>query len=146
MMAISTKGRYAARIMVFLTQRRSAGPVTKKDIAAGEGISADYVEQIMIRLKAAGLVASIRGRKGGFVLGRDPERVSLYDVLESVEGPLSLSPCVKDGMCRREQECPLNEVWRDAATYLINFFSKVTVEQLANSRHDITEGQGGYGI
>ncbi len=101
MMTISTKGRYACRIMVLLAARVSAGPVTKYEIAEAEAISPDYVQQIMMRLKAAGLVRSHRGRGGGFSVAKDPKLISISDVLVAMEGRVAPAPCGEPECCDR---------------------------------------------
>ena len=106
MMTISTKGRYACRIMVLLTTRASGGPVTKHDIAETEAISPDYVQQIMMRLKAAGLVRSHRGRGGGFSVARDPETISISDVLVAMEGRVAPATCGEPECCDRADTVP----------------------------------------
>ena len=130
MMALSTKERYAARIMVYLAIRQGTGPVTKYQIAEAEALSADHIEQIMVRLKAAGLVLSHRGRKGGFTIARDPRVITLYNILTAVEGPIRPVPCI-DTQCKREATCPTRPVWLKAATLLEDLFSRTTVAQMA---------------
>ncbi len=130
MLALSTKGRYAARIMVYLAIRQGTGPVTKYQIAEAEDLSADYIEQIMVRLKAAGLVQSHRGRKGGFTIARDPIVVTLSDVLTAVEGPIRPVPCI-DAPCKREATCPTRPIWLKATTLLEDLFGRTTIAQMA---------------
>ena len=84
MMSISTKGRYASRIVVFLASGPQGVPVNKHEIARAETISPAYVEQLMMALRVAGIVASHRGRAGGFSLARDHESISIADVLQAV--------------------------------------------------------------
>ena len=116
--------------MVYLANRQGSGPVTKYQIAESEEISADYIEQIMVRLKAAGLVNSHRGRKGGFTIGRDPNNITLGDVLAAVEGPIRPVPCV-DTYCKRQASCPTRPVWEKAVAVLEDLFGRTTIAQLA---------------
>ncbi len=129
-MALSTKGRYAARIMVYLAVRQGTGSVTKYQIAEAEELSADYIEQIMVRLKASGLVVSHRGRKGGFSIAKDPKSITLGDVLAAVEGPIRPVPCI-DTHCKREASCPTRPVWEKAVTVLEDLFGRTTVAHMA---------------
>jgi len=93
MLRISSKSRYALRIMVYLaSQGASSLPARKQDIADAEEISADYVEQILIRLRGGGLVTSHRGARGGFTLAREAYGIRVLDVLEAAEGPLAFVP------------------------------------------------------
>ncbi len=135
MMSLSTKGRYAARIMVFLAVHEGSGPVTKYKIAEEEELSPDYIEQIMVRLKNAGLVISHRGRNGGFSLGRDPRQVSLGDILAAVEGPIRPVPCI-DKYCKREANCPTRPVWKQAVAVLEDLFGRTTLAQMAEKTQE----------
>lgn len=112
-MRLSTRGRYAARIMVYMGTKGGRTPVTKHEIAHAEAISVDYVGQILVKLRTAGLVTSFRGKKGGFVLARDPSRISMAEVVRATEGPIDLAPC-REGPCKRENICAMQSVWRSA--------------------------------
>lgn len=112
-MRFSTKGRYAARIMVYMGTKGGRSPVTKHEIAEAESISVDYVGQILVKLRTAGLVTSFRGKKGGFVLARDPATITVGDVVRATEGPIALAPC-REGPCRRQAFCAMQSVWKRA--------------------------------
>ncbi len=131
MMPISTKGRFASRIMVFLASQEPGRPVSKFEIGRAEAISPDYVEQIMIRLKVAGLVASHRGRAGGFSLASDPETTTIADVLRAVEGRVAPAPCYSAHDCERSSTCPTRDVWMEAARLLDDLFEGTTIAHLA---------------
>jgi Rrf2 family cysteine metabolism transcriptional repressor len=130
MMTVSTKGRYAARIAVCLARDDSDQPVTKYDIAKQEGISPNYVEQIMIRLKTANLVHSHRGRHGGFSLSRSPGAITLADVLQAVEGPVCPAPCLYKP-CERAAQCPTQAVWKRAAQAVEVILQETTIADMA---------------
>ncbi|MBT3380432.1 MAG: Rrf2 family transcriptional regulator [Lentisphaerae bacterium] len=139
-MTLSTRGRYAARIMVCLADKQDDGTLlTRRDIAAHEDISADYVEQLMAPLRAAGLVLSHRGRNGGFSLGRTPNRITVADILQAVEGPLIPVPCVGTETCDRAANCPTRPVWKRATEALHRVFSETTVaDMLKDSKAAVT--------
>jgi Rrf2 family protein len=137
MMKISTKGRYATRIMVNIALDES-GIAQKQKIARDEGISADYVEQILIKLKAADLVRSHRGKNGGFSLTRKPESITVADVLEAAEGPLNLVDCL-DERCERTSVCVTRPLWKKANDALGKVFSGTTVKDLADYAREIRE-------
>lgn len=130
MMHLTTKGRYAARIMVYLARHDPDQSATKKAIGESEDISPDYVEQIMIRLKASALVRSHRGRHGGFSLTRNPDKITLAEVLHAVEGPVAPVPCLHE-RCERESSCPTRPVWKQAAKALNEIFAGTTIGQMA---------------
>ncbi len=139
MLKLSTKGRYAVRIMVYLASRDEEGPARKQDIAEAEGISPDYVEQILIRLRAGGLVQSHRGARGGFTVACDPRRTSVLDVLEATEGPLQIAPCVEQG-CDHVTRCAVQGVWNEAAESLRQVFSKALLSDLADKVASLRTG------
>ncbi len=130
MLRISTKGRYATRIMTYLAGQDTPKPVRKQDIAESEGISADYVEQILMKLKSGGLVRSHRGTRGGFSIARDPSRITVAEVLRVMEGPIELVPCEQE-RCIRAGKCVARCVWEQASTALQEVFSGVTVAEMA---------------
>lgn len=132
MLKLSTKGRYATRIMVHLAQGVNGVPVRKLLIARAENISPDYVEQIMMKLKAAGLVRSHRGARGGFSLARPPDAITVADVLAATEGPLLLAPCIENEDCTRVTQCVTRDVWKRANDALEAIFSETTIARLVS--------------
>ena len=132
MLKLSTKGRYATRIMIYLAVQELSGqsPVRKQQIASSESISADYTEQILTRLKATGLVVSHRGVKGGFSLGRDASGITVADVLYATEGKSSFAPCL-NGQCGRDIECAARAVWHEATALLESHFAGISIASLA---------------
>jgi Rrf2 family transcriptional regulator, iron-sulfur cluster assembly transcription factor len=135
-MRLSTKGRYAARIMLFLALHQDEGSSRKQAIAAAESISADYVEQILIRLKAAGLVVSRRGAKGGFALARPADTITLADILRATEGPLAVVPCAEAG-CQQVAGCVTREIWREAQRALEDLFEGKTLNAMERRAREI---------
>ena len=144
MTGLTTKGRYATRVLVYLAARGEKGPVKKQEIAEAEGITPDYIEQILMRLKAAGLIRSHRGKAGGFSLASDPARLTVERVLEVMEGDLSLVPCVKQGFCERSAHCATQALWKKADQSLKQVFQKTTIGQLAETvrfARDVGKGE-----
>lgn len=140
MMELSTKGRYATRIMVYLAVNGSDAPVPKKEIAKAEGISADYAEQLLIKLKAAGLVRSHRGVQGGFSLNRPANEITVRHVLEATEGPIEVAPC-DDMHCPRSASCVTRPVWREVEESIRGVFDRTTVGLLAQRLREAS-GEG----
>src|SRR4030065_2254437 len=95
-MKISTKIRYGTRAMLELASRYGEGPIELREIAKRENISPKYLEQVIIPLRTAGLVKSVRGSKGGYSLAKPPSEILLKDVIEVLEGPLDLIECLRD--------------------------------------------------
>ena len=130
MMAVSAKGRYSIRIMAFLASQPSDRVVTKVQIAAAEGISPQYVQQLMRQLGVAGLVNSRRGRNGGFLLARPAESITVANVLRAAEGEIQLAPCRSAVDCVRAADCPARPMWMRATELLEELFQGLTIAQL----------------
>jgi Rrf2 family protein len=142
MMSISTRGRYAPRILVLLASQQEKTSLTKHEIAEAEGMTPAYVQQLMMSLRVAGLVDSHRGARGGFSLGRPPEEITMSDVLRAVEGEIAIAPCQGTHECERAGLCPTRPVWQKAAELLDQLFSGTTIADLAGGR---TAGDAGGG-
>jgi Rrf2 family iron-sulfur cluster assembly transcriptional regulator len=132
MMEVSTKGRYSVRIMTFLASRPADQVATKIEIAAAEGTSPQYVQQLMGQLGVAGLVDSRRGRNGGFLLARPPESITVASVLRAAEGELHLVPCGSAANCERSADCPARPMWMRATELLEEVFQGTTIAQLVS--------------
>lgn len=129
-MKLSTKGRYATRILLCISRlQRSDQPVPKKRISEQEGISTDYIEQIIVPLKNAGLVNSVRGLRGGFRLAKASSDITVYDILAASEGDINLVSCLAEG-CSRSDSCVVQRVWQGASNELREYFSKITLKEL----------------
>ena len=134
MITISTRGRYATRMMVQLAAQPDGRPMSKYEIAEAEDITPAYVQQLMMALRLAGLVNSHRGREGGFSLARSPEAITVADILKAVEGELIPVPCRVAGHCQRADTCPTRPVWEKAAQLLDELFTGTTIAALAEGR------------
>ena len=144
MMAVSTKGRYSIRIVAFLASQPSDRVATKIEIAAGEGTSPQYVQQLMRQLGVAGLVSSRRGRKGGFLLARPPESITVADVLRAAEGDVQLVPCRSASHCDHSADCPARPMWMKVTDLLEEMFQGTTIAQLVglDAGHDFERQAG----
>ena len=128
-MKLSTKGRYATRILLCISRLQGDQPVPKKRISEQEGISTDYIEQIIVPLKNAGLVNSVRGLRGGFRLAKKAEDITIFDILAASEGNINLVSCLAEG-CSRSDTCVVQRVWQGASDELRVYFSKITLQEL----------------
>ena len=135
-MAISTRGRYCLRILVLMASQPQGQVFPKYEIALAEDLSCAYVQQLMITLRAAGLVNSHRGKVGGFTLARAPEKTTVAEVLKATEGDIVPAPCLGNETCQREATCSTRPVWVEAAKMLDEFFSAVTIADLVEGRVD----------
>lgn len=147
-MKMSTKGRYAVRILLSIARYQKNGPVPKKIIAAEEGISADYIEQIIVPLKNDGLCVGIRGVKGGFKLAKEPKDITVYDILAASEGVMKLVDCEQmDCQGRDKNKCATRPVWEGASKVLKEFFEKITLQDLVDRAAEFDKsGAASYSI
>jgi Rrf2 family protein len=136
-MKISTKIRYGARAMVELASHYGEGPIELKEIAKRENISLKYLEQVINPLRADGLVKAIRGAKGGYSLAKPPSEICLYDVIETLEGPLNLLECLHDTKaCQKVSTCVTREVWKEVSDAMSKIFYSVTLEDMVNRKRE----------
>ena len=135
-MKLSTRVRFGLRIMVQVAVGEDSGPVMARLIAAQQGISEPYVDQILMPLRAAGLLRSLRGRNGGYLLGHQAETITVLDVLEALEGKLALVECLdNDKICDRLAACVTHGVWKECSDVLIKILSATTLAEL-RERHN----------
>ncbi|MDQ7005750.1 MAG: Rrf2 family transcriptional regulator [Acidobacteriota bacterium] len=135
-MKISTRGRYALRMMASIA--RAGGervPVTLEAVSRETGISKKYLEQIAIPLKRAGLLVGVPGRGGGYRLARPPQAIDLATVVEAALGPIGIVGCVMDpGSCDRAGECEARMIYALATRAMRDVFAAHTVEDLVRPR------------
>lgn len=130
-MRLSSKARYAVRAMVSLNLHARGGPVTLKDISTREDISLTYLEQLFVKLRRCGIVDSVRGPGGGYVLGRPADRIRVDEIIESVEETLVPVPCMDDdGQCSCSKRCVTQSVWQGLGEKIRNFLASITLEDL----------------
>jgi Rrf2 family protein len=102
---LSQKARYALKAMLFLAQHKGEGPVMIGEIAEQQSVPKKFLELILLDLKKRGLVHSIRGRSGGYVLGRQREDISFAEIIRVIDGPLALAPCASRTAFRKCEDC-----------------------------------------
>jgi Rrf2 family protein len=130
-MKISTRARYGTRLMVALGAHYGQRPVFLKEIAKAEEISEKYLSQIIMPLKAAGLVNSFRGAHGGYVLSRAPAQISLKDIVGVLEGDFNLVGCVGNpSECSRVSICVTRDLWSKLGRQISEMLKTVTLEDL----------------
>lgn len=143
-MRVTTKGRYALRALTRLAMQETEKPTPIKDIAAMENISPEFLEQIFFKLKKAGVINSVRGPGGGFLLAKAPDQITAQEIFEAVGERLDITPCAScaDSMasgknangnpkeCERLPFCHVHAIWADAADHIIQFFGNLTVQEI----------------
>ena len=131
-MLISTKGRYALRVMVDLAEHQAAGRIPLKEIADRQGVSEKYLENILATLVHAGLLSGMRGKGGGYRLTRDPDKYTAGEILRLTEGSLAPVSCLEGGNngCERAGECRTIGMWRELDEMISNYLDGITVADL----------------
>lgn len=139
-MKISTKGRYAIRLMLDLASNDAGVPIRLKDVAKRQDISEKYLEQIISILNKAGFVRSVRGPQGGYSLSRAPEEYTVGMILRLTEGSLCPVDCTaEDGGCDREDTCVTRMLWKKLDDAISSVVDHVSLEDLLswqNARAD----------
>jgi len=137
-MMISTKGRYALRVMIDLAEHEGGGPIPLKEIAQRQEISEKYLESILKALVREGLLKGFRGKGGGYCLTRPPEAYTVGDILRLTEDSLAPVACLEgDGTaCSRAAECRTLPLWRRLDDLIGGFFDSVTLAELMQPMDD----------
>ena len=131
-MIVSTKGRYALRVMVSFAQRGGDEYIPLKEIAEAEGISQKYLETIMSALSKAGFVDAVHGKGGGYRLNRKPEEYTVGSILKLTEGSLAAVSCTSQGAaaCSRTECCQAKPMWDRLEKLIDDFFEGITLADL----------------
>ena len=142
-MKLSTKVRYGTRAMLDLACYYGNGPVLLKDISKRQEISLKYLDRILSSLKAAGLVKTLRGAKGGFVLNHHPSQITIKQITEALEGPLALVDCLgHKAYCQKANSCVTHDIWRELNIAMEAVLKTTTLEDLVlrdNQKKKISE-------
>lgn len=136
-MKLSTKARYGVRFMTALAREYGQRSLFLKDIAAREEISGKYLSLIVIPLRTAGLINSMRGSHGGYSLARSPGEITLCDIIEALDGETCLVRCVKQpSTCSRAAVCPTRDVWGALGKKIQESLKSITIEELAQQKKE----------
>jgi len=130
-MKLSTRIRYGARAMLDLAHYYGSNPVYLKDVARRQEISLKYLDRIFSSLKARGLVRTIRGPKGGYTLNSPPEKITLGQIMEALDGPVELVACVHhEDNCHRSESCLMRQVWQDLGENMKKMLNSTSLQDL----------------
>jgi Rrf2 family iron-sulfur cluster assembly transcriptional regulator len=131
-MRITTKGRYGLRAVINLAKTNHSRPVSIGLIASQENVSSEFLEQIFFKLKKAGLIRSIRGPGGGFVLNRAPGEISVQDILAAVGETRGLTPCTlrRKTLCDRPEPCAAHDIWTGLQKTMEDYLTHVTLKDI----------------
>jgi len=132
-MLISTKGRYALRVMIDFARHSGEKVIPLKDVAERQGISEKYLEAIVKLLVQGGLLGGSRGKNGGYRLLKDPSEITAWDVISCAENSFYAVECLSPDApkCERAEECATLPLWKDFNDTVRDFFQNYTIEELA---------------
>ncbi|MGE5397717.1 MAG: RrF2 family transcriptional regulator [Chitinophagales bacterium] len=133
-MKLSTRGRYGLRAMIDMAQIGENEPIAIHAIAERQGISERYLEQLMVPLKRAGLVKAVRGSKGGYVLGKNPDKITAGDIIRVLEGPIAPVECVSERdpeNCERSDYCITRVLWTKVRDSIVEVLDSYSLTDLA---------------
>lgn len=135
-MKISSKGRYALRMMIDIAQHNNGLWISIKDISERQNISVKYLEQIVANLTRSGLLLSSRGPLGGYMLAKTPEKYTVGQILRAIEGNLAPVACLETpaNLCERREICPTIGFWEGLYVVINQYMDSVTLQDLAASR------------
>jgi len=130
-MKLSTRGRYGTRMMLDLAQHQDEGPVQIGDIAKRQDISVKYLEQLIIPLKKANYIKSVRGPRGGHMLAVSPEEITVGEIVKILEGGIDLTDCVGNpGICPRSGHCVTRDIWTEATQAMYDKLNAMTLSKM----------------
>lgn len=126
--------------MIELAQRHGDGPVLTRTLADRQGLSQKYLQNLLASLKSGGLVDSVRGPGGGFVLTRSPDQITVHEILCALEGPPSLVECVTDDeVCEKSSSCAARRFWQRLSNLLQEALKNVTLASMLDEDPDILD-------
>lgn len=140
-MKISTRGRYAARAVMYMAKHGADEPIPLSEISREQFLSVKYLERIMSDLIKAGLVKGRKGKGGGFMLARKAGDISLSDILGATENAMLQMECTNGGReCRLVDRCYMKNVWEDFGSHVRKYLEGITVEDLIKGQAKIESG------
>ena len=132
-MKLSTKGKYGVRAVFEIARHYGNGPISIKEISERQGISFSYLEQILHKLGKAGLIDSVRGPAGGYLLARKPSELTIGDIVRVLEGPIALSHCLEPGEsaeCYQADDCVARMVWAKVGAKIEEALDSISFDDL----------------
>jgi Rrf2 family protein len=131
MLRLSTKGQYGVRAMFEIAKGYPATPTTIKEISERQEVSVAYLEQILNKLRRAGLIGSVKGPGGGYLLSREPAEISIGSILMELEGPVAITSCLDPSEgCSRVDRCVTHLLWRSLGEKIESFLGTITLRDL----------------
>ena len=136
-MKLSTKGRYGVKAMVELAINYGDTPLSIKTISGRQNISEYYLEQLFSPVRKAGLIKSIRGAQGGYVLNKEPKDITVADIMYVLEGPIEVADCVDGATCDNVDGCATRLLWGKIKRSIDDVLTSVTLQDIVNDYIDM---------
>ncbi len=137
-MKISTKSRYGSRAVLEIALNTNGVNLTRKQISKNQEIPSSYLENILISLKANGIIRTIRGPKGGYELAVKPEDITIFNIVEILEGGADNIPCLTDSSkCTRTSTCVTRDVWSNLQKIQEDFLKSITIKNLVEKTQNL---------
>jgi Rrf2 family iron-sulfur cluster assembly transcriptional regulator len=132
MLKLSTKGQYGVRAMFELAKNYEQGPLTIKEIAARQGVSVSYLEQLLNKLRKSKLIKSQKGPGGGYLINKKPDEISVGMILHSLEGPVAITQCLDPSTkgCKRIDGCVARMLWKSLGEKIEDFLETINLNDL----------------
>ena len=138
-MKLSTKGRYGLKAMFELALCYGDGPTPLSNVASKQNISVNYLEQLIATLRKAGLVKSVRGAHGGYILAYKPEDITVGDVIRTLEGPIAPSDCVidqADSDCSKHNSCVTRTIWEKIKESIDDVIDSISLQDMVKEHKE----------
>ncbi|NLP29350.1 MAG: Rrf2 family transcriptional regulator [Clostridia bacterium] len=136
-MKLSTRGRYGVKAMVDLAVNYGDDPISIKSISDRQGISEYYLEQLFGPLRKAGIIKSIRGAQGGYILNRSPEQITVAEIIQVLEGPIEISDCIEGVACSNEDYCATRLLWEKIKNSIDSVLDSTTLNDIVEDYYKI---------
>ncbi|MBF0110084.1 MAG: Rrf2 family transcriptional regulator [Magnetococcales bacterium] len=134
-MKLTTRGRYAVTAMLDISVHGQTRPTALADISTRQEISLSYLEQLFSKLRRKGLVRSVRGPGGGYMLAASPATISIADIIRAVDEPIQATSCGSSDGCRPSSRCITHHFWQRLGEYLNGYLESVSLDLLARESH-----------
>ncbi|MCK4307902.1 Rrf2 family transcriptional regulator [candidate division WOR-3 bacterium] len=129
-MQMSTRGRYALRAMFEIAMQGKVGPISLKHISKAQNISKGYIEQLFIKLRKVGLITTVRGPTGGYLLGKEPKNITIGDIIRAVESTVAPVCCVINECCDKTEKCVCHLYWEELGKHINDFLDSRTLSDI----------------
>lgn len=147
-MKLSTKGRYGVRAMFDLALHHGEGAIPLRSIAERQNISENYLEQLIAVLRKEGLVNSVRGAHGGYLLAKKPVEITIGDIVRALEGPIAPADCVAEESeenCKNTEDCITRLIWKELQESINEVLDSINLEDLRQEAIDAKQKEGHHG-